>query len=228
MWTPWLSTVPALLLGLALVACVARLDPCTSDRYCFREKQCLEGAGVSSREQLAGASIERRVLWPVSIAVCGQHQPTGELPTSVTLGGRGQDDALLLLRFEPDWSFQSRVRKAFLVLEPLPGTGPTAEDFLVDVWTILEPWDPDHCGPAKYPALGPPHSRGLLPSGPPTTVRVEATDLVHTLTARGRRRHGLALAASSGQGHGMSFATGAGQGPAPSLEVYLEPVAASL
>lgn len=209
------------LLALA-AACSRGPEPCASAGVCPEGQECLANRCVVAGGDPVPADSQRLVLEPEQMAVVGNAATEpGELPAAVTFGGGANGTSTLYLKFPPVWRHKRRIEAAFLILEPMPATFGSAEDVAMDVWRVRERWEPSSLTRIEQPELGPPRSRGLARSTPPSPLRVDVTALVTHLAENAGSDHGIALRAGSGDSAGASFATGTSGGRSPRLEIYV-------
>jgi hypothetical protein len=149
------------------------------------------------------------------------HRAGGPLPAAITFGSRTVGSVALYLRFDPLPDAATRLDTALLLLEPMAGTRPSAENVPVEVWRVREQWQPESLHWVSQPRLALPRTRGLARSSPPSTLRIDVTEIVRHQTEHPRSNHGLALKADHAGAHGASFASGSSGGRGPRLELYL-------
>ena len=166
---------------------------------------------------------ERLVLEPTAISVvsAGARADPSALPGTVTLGGEAEGAAAMYLRFAPEWVSYAAVESAFLLLEPMPSTLVDREDVEVVVWRVSEDWNAAEVSWRSQPDVSPPRARGIARSSPPSTLRIDVTNVVRYLKEHRRSDHGIAVKASAQGAHGATYATGATGDVGPRLEVYV-------
>jgi hypothetical protein len=138
----------------------------------------------------------------------------------VTLGQAVEGPRALYLRFPP--SFRgSKVRAAFLLLDPRPGT-PAGPDVPLEVWRADGEWRPEQVTSRAQPGFALPVATAIGRSAPPSLVRVDVTEIVQFLAAHPELDHGLVVRATARGTLGIAFATGVAGGNAPRLDVYVD------
>jgi len=205
------------------LACAPGPTPCITPGTCPAGYECLANRCVPLGGEPVPENSERRVLRPSAMALVSarDHRAADELPAAITFGSRTVGSVALYLRFDPMPDAAPRLDTALLLLEPMAGTRPSAEEVLVEVWRVQDEWHTGSLHWVSQPRLALPRSRGLARSSPPSTLRIDVTDIVRYQTEHPRGNHGLALKADGDGPHGASFATGSGDGRGPRLELYL-------
>ena len=206
---------------LALAACRASPEPCSSPGTCPEGSECLANRCVPAGGEPVTSDSNRRVSEPIAIAVVSAHaQSSRELPAVATFGGSARGKTALYLRFNPIWRGGGKIDSAFLLLDPAEGRAPNA-DVTVTAWRVRGRWSPERLHWLEQPELAPPSADGIARGAPPLPLRIDVTRIVQYLAKHPGSDRGFALIASSGAGPGVGFATGAAGGRAPRLEVYL-------
>jgi hypothetical protein len=207
---------------LAGIACARGPIPCNTPGTCPEGQECLANRCSPLGGEPVAADTTRLVVRPSAMALVSSaaHREGDALPTAVALGSRVEGAIALYLRFEPVWRGKPPVASAFMLLEPMAGTQPGLGEVPVSIWRVQEDWEGEQLTWLRQPRVGPPEARGLARSSPPTTLRIEVTELVHYLQQHPYGDHGLALKAPGDRPHGASYATGAGGGVGPRLELY--------
>jgi hypothetical protein len=205
------------LLGAALaLGCASAPLPCRSPSACPAGSECLAHRCEPIGAEPVAPDSQRRVLEPIDIAVVRSDGSRGGLPPTVTLGGALGQSEQLLLRFAEGSG--GAVSAAFLLLEPMPGAEPTAEDVPVEVAVLGAEWASSSSGGA--PSSHGPVSAGIARTRPPGLLRIDVTLQLQEL-ARGSD-HGLVLRAAAASTRGAVYSTGL-DGRLPRLDVYYQP-----
>jgi hypothetical protein len=208
--------------------------PCVSPGTCGRGYECLanrcaplggDPVRADTRRIVVGASriavVSSRASAPPRAATASDR----ELPGAVRFGSAELGASALIVSFasafEPVWARAREVDSAFLILEPMPGAAVGTADIEVAALRVSEKWDAAKVSWRSQPRAGLPSSRGLARSSPPSTLRIDVTELVRYERTRARQHHGIAVRAAGGSDLGAAFATGATLGVGPRLEVYL-------
>jgi hypothetical protein len=165
----------------------------------------------------------RIVLTPADIAVvtANGQRPSRGIPSAVRFGSAQEGSSVLFLRFGPVQAAATRIESAFLLLEPIPGAARGITDVKVEALRVGEDWNDETLSWSHQPRVGLPTSPGLARGSPPSTLRIDVTELVRHQRERSRADVAVAIKASGGSDAGAAFATGATQGLAPRLEVYV-------
>jgi hypothetical protein len=211
----------AVVLPALLAACASSPIPCASPGACPAGLECLANRCVVEGYDPVAAGTERIVVRPSALAVAGAEPAGGELPGAITLGGAVASHALFL-RFDASWRPRD-VESAFLLLDPVPASQPSAHEVAVVVWRVAGAWSETSIRAGERPTLRAPMARGVAGSSPASVLRVDVTEIVRWLDEHPQSDRGVALAADSQAGHGASFATGAAGGNGPRLELYVRP-----
>jgi hypothetical protein len=207
------SRIVLVTLALASAGCSRAGRPCAAPD-CGDGYECLANRCVAAGADPVAPGTERVVLLPVSFAVA-DGRANASAPT-ITLGN---DRSMLLLGFDPAWKTEGRVRAAFLLLEPSPGTEPD-DDVRLAVWTLESPFTQEGIARGGRPNLTSPHAEGVARSAPRGPVRIDVTDVVRALASQ--NDDGIAVIADGTRGRGITLLTGAGNGPGPRLDLYVE------
>lgn len=170
------------------------------------------------------ASSRRVVLTPVAIAVVNVTAGRqGAVPPSVTFGGPGPRSEQLLLEFPVAFG-RVEIDTAFLLLEAVPDSEPSAADVAIEVTLAAGEW-------ASGTTETPPSSKGPRAAGvgrtrPPALLRIDVTSHVRELAQRPGRNHGFLVRATHPSPRGAVYSTGV-DGALPRLDVYVRPRASS-
>jgi hypothetical protein len=204
-------------------ACAPGPTPCNTPGTCPKGQECLANRCVPLGGDPVAAQSERLLLRPSSMVLVSSsaHRSGSELPTAVLLGSRVEGAVALYLRFDPVWRGRPPVASAFVLLEPMAGTQPRVEDVPVQVWRVTQQWKSEDVSWLRQPRVGLPRARGLARSSPPSTLRIDVTEIIRYLQDHPYGDHGIALKAAGDGCQGATFATGAGGGVGPRLELYL-------
>ena len=213
----------ASLLTGAQLACNPGPTPCITPGTCPAGYECLANRCMPLGGEPVPENSERRVMHPIAMAVVSahSHRAAEQLPAAITFGSRTVGSVALYLRFEPPPGAASHLHTALLLLEPMAGTRPSTKQVLVEVWRVQDEWHSGSLHWVSQPRLALPRSYGLARSSPPSTLRIDVTEIVRYQSEHPRSNHGLALKADGDGPHGASFATGSGGGKGPRLELYL-------
>ena len=164
---------------------------------------------------------ERVVVSPNRMAVLSARGDdtsawAGELPTGRTSRG----SCVLLLHFPTPWGSRSRIAGAYLILEPLPGAPPIAEDVSLSVSRILEPWVAGEVSYRRQPRLAP--ASAVTRTGPDLgrSLRIDVTALVQRWGDGRSGDHGMALVAETAGLATTSFDLGGSGAQGLRLDVY--------
>ncbi|AKT35960.1 DNRLRE domain-containing protein [Chondromyces crocatus] len=152
-----------------------------------------------------------------------RNAPTGatRLPEAIALGAASTGRTVLLFRFAATWPDNADITSAFLLLDPVEGAPPAAQDIPLEVARILDPWSADTVSWGRQPRLSIPGLAAVARRLPLSPVRIDVTDLVRAWAARARDDHGIALLASGDDPVGVACSLGITDGLGPRLEVYL-------
>ena len=165
------------------------------------------------------------MLAPVDFAVVASRGSGGggaSLPGAVALGRASSGTVVLLFRFAATWKDDAEVSSAFVVLDPLEGSPPSAGAVSFEMARIVEPWQPSVVSWGRAPHLDVPIVAGQARPRPSAPIRVDVTPLVRAWARRDRADHGIALLATGDDAFGAVVSTGVAQGTGPRLEVYLK------
>ena len=208
---------------LFCAACAAGPVPCTTPGTCPEGQECLANRCVAVGGDPVPAYTRRLVLRPSSMALLSSrtHQEVAALPPAITFGSQVQGSVALYLRFEPAWRSVGKIESAFLLLDPMAGTLPSTDDVEIEVWRVKDSWKPDSLTWLQQPSAAPPQSSGLARTNPPSTLRIDVTEIIQHLHEHPRADHGMVLKAAGDGPHGASFATGTAGGRGPRLELYV-------
>lgn len=213
LWSRWF------VLALLLLGCSARQIPCADASSCPRGRECLASRCVAEGSVPVPEGSRRLLLTPTGLALASS-EPSASLPPSVTLGQHSDGARAFYLRFPPTFR-KTKVRAAFLLLEPRPGAlaGP---DVPLEVWRADGAWRTEELSARTQPGLAPPVATALGRATPHATVRVDVTEIVRFLATHPELDHGLVVRATERTTAGIAFATGVAGGRAPRLDVYIE------
>jgi hypothetical protein len=207
------------LLAAALAfGCASTPLPCRSPSACPAGSECLAHRCEPIGAEPVARDSQRRVLEPVDIAVVHGDGSRGGLPPTVTLGGAPGQSEQLLVRFAAGGWSGGAVSAAFLLLEPVPGAEPTAEDVPVEVAVLAGEWTSSSAGGA--PSSHGPVSAGIARTRPPALLRIDVTAQLRELA--GGSDHGLVVRAAGESTRGAVYSTGL-DGLLPRLDVYYQP-----
>lgn len=203
--------VRAVLAAALALSCTYNGTPCTAPS-CRSGYECLANTCTPAGAEPVPRDTLRVVLEPSSVAGADAAEANGG---TVDLG---RDLAALFLRFDTSWKRDGAVVRAFLLLQPAgEAVQAGGDDLKLDVWTIQAPWTPSRIAIGARPGLAPPRARGLLRTSPPTTARIDVTDIVRAL-AKTPEDNGFAVLA--GESQRAAVRTGS-TGGAPRLELYV-------
>lgn len=207
------------LLGTLLVGCHPGPEPCLG-ATCGAEGECLAQRCVPRGGDPVPADSIRAVLEPITVAAVARDALDSTTPAIVAFGSTVERQTVLYLRFRRDGLGPAPIANAFLLLRSAPATPKDPRDVPIDVLRVEDHWTPETLTWSHRPRLIPlPRGRGLGRSSPPTTLRVDVTELVRRAQGDGAELS-LAVRAHEATGNGVSYSTGAGGGPLPRLEVY--------
>ena len=206
-------------LVLGVSACASHGVPCASPSGCPRGKECLASRCVPEGSTPVPSRSRRILLTPTGLALAGP-EASDSLPPSVTLGQTAEGPRAFYLRF-PGTFRGSRVRAAFLLLEPRPGA-PAGPDVPLEVWRADRDWRPEEVTARAQPGFALPVATAIGRAAPPALVRVDVTEIVQFLAAHPDLDHGVVVRATSKNPAGIAFATGVAGGTAPRLDVYVD------
>jgi hypothetical protein len=209
-----------LALSVLAIACRPSPTPCSTPGTCPAGTECLANRCVTQGGDPVSAGARRIVLRPSILAVVSSRQRSVSLPGAVVFGSRVGGATAIYLAFDPVWRRKPPVESAFVLLSPLEGTGASVPDVPVHVWRAARPWKVDHLTWLEQPAHEGPTAQGIARSSPPSTLRIDVTEIVRYLADHPYEDHGLVIEASAGDGPGTAFATGATGGVGPRLELY--------
>ncbi|HMJ12071.1 MAG TPA: hypothetical protein VK524_11690 [Polyangiaceae bacterium] len=210
------------LLGLAL-GCSRGPVPCMSPGTCGSGYECLANRCVPLGSEPVAIETLRVVLTPSDIAVVTANgpRPAQGVPGVVRFGSAQDGPTALFLRFAPVRARAQRIDRAFLLLEPMPGAAGGHDDVQVEALHVGSSWDDASLSWSRQPRVGLPKSPGLARSSPPSTLRIDVTELVRHQRERSHADVAIAVKAGGGSGAGAVFATGATRGLGPRLELYV-------
>jgi hypothetical protein len=152
----------------------------------------------------------------LAIAFDGRANDVGP---SVVLGSKTADGTLYL-QFAPLWRGR-RLRAAFLMLDPMPGTL-AGDDVPLEVFRLRGSWDPAPLVRGAQSPLSLPRARGVGRASPGLPVRIDVTAIVHYYRQNPREKSGFAVRALHRAPPGLAVATGFAGGAPPRLELYLD------
>jgi hypothetical protein len=212
-----------MLLALCIAGCARGPEPCTTPGTCGSGFECLANRCVPLGAEPVGQGTVRWVVAPARIAVVTSEswQYERTLPGAIRFGSAADGPAALYLRFDPVWTRAREIDSAFLLLEPMPGVPLSAEDIEVQAARVGGSWQPETLSWLRQPKLASPRSRALARAGPPSTLRIDVTDIIRYEHTHPRHNHGIAVKGPNGDGHGACFATGRTLGATPRLEIYV-------
>ena len=203
---------------LAGAACAQPSHPCTG--LCEQQAECTTSDCPPLGARLSGDRTRRFVLRPTDLALVSSSHPAPRLPEAVVFGGRQEGAVALYARFEPLSEKAAPLRRAFLLLEPMPAAVPSTSAVEVQVWRVAEAWSADRLHWLRQPRVRLPVAKAMARTSPPTTLRIDVTELMRYFEQHPGHRHGIVLKAAAGDAYGAAYATGFGAGRGPSLEVY--------
>ena len=201
-----------------MLGCASGPLPCRSPSACPAGSECLAHRCEPIGAEPVAPDSQRRVLEPADIAVVRGDGSRGGLPPTVTFGGALGQSEQLLLRFAASAWGGGSVSAAFLLLEPVPGAEPSAEDVPVEVAVLGGDWASSSAGGA--PSSRGPVSAGIARTRPPGLLRIDVTTILQEL-AHGSD-HGLVVRAAAASTRGAVYSTGL-DGRLPRLDVYYRP-----
>ncbi len=215
--------IPAISVLFGAFGCTQGPMPCNSPGTCGSGYECLANRCAPLGSELASPTARRIVLTPANIAVvtASGQRPTLGVPGAVRFGSAQEGAAALYLRFGPLRATAPRIEHAFVLLQPLPGAPRSGDDVRVEALRVGEGWNERTLSWSNQPRVGLPASPALARAAPPSTLRIDVTELVRYQRQRSQADVAVAIKAGSGSGAGAAFATGATQGHAPRLEVYV-------
>ncbi len=205
-----------------LLSCASGPRPCVSPSGCGTGYECLANTCVRAGGEPVSSRSERVALEPARWQVLTPTSEADDAPPAVHFGGTGDD--VYLLDFDLPALRAQAVRRAFLVLTPLPDAAQGSSDASVSAWRIVEAWD-SGIDYVHQPQGDRPSAAGIARA--PLPLRIDVTQLVRRWLANQTTTHGILLKSSSGAGQPQVYATGLGAGRAPVLEVYFEAKPAS-
>jgi hypothetical protein len=171
------------------------------------------------------ADALRVVLSPQDLAVVASGGRGGggtELPDTVALGRNASGTVVMLFRFAATWRDDAEVVSAFLVLDAIDGTPPSASPITFEMAKILDPWQPEVTTWGRQPRLSVPKTAGTMRARPQVPLRVDVTPLVRDWAKHDADDHGIALMARGDDAYGAVISTGVSMGMGPRLEVYVK------
>ena len=215
--------IPALSVLFGALGCARGPVPCISPGTCGSGYECLANRCTVLGSDVASSATRRIVLTPADIAVvtASGERPSQGIPGAVRFGSAQEGSAALYLRFGPVRAPAPRIDHAFLLLDPMPGAPRGGADVRVEALRIAQAWNERTLSWSDQPRGGIPASRALARARPPSTLRIDVTELVRYQRERSQDDVAVAIKASAGAGAGAAFATGATHGQAPRLEVYV-------
>lgn len=211
------QTVPAALIVLSglelLLGCAPRLVPCRAPTACGAGQECLANRCLPLGAEPVPPGSGRAVVEPSAVAVVGANV-SPVLPPTVTFGGEPAGEQLLL-RFPRTWG-RLEIEAAFLLLEPARSTEPSG-DVPLQVSLAATQWASGAL--RNGPAERAPSSFGLARTRPPSTLRIDVTELLLALRDERADSQGLLVRAADHGARAATYLTGV-TGGAPRLEVY--------
>jgi len=203
---------------LLAAGCASTTLPCASASSCPKTFECLASRCVPEGGAPVRANTHRLELTPSEFEVTGG-EPRDGLPAVAVLGSKQVPNAELYLRFAPAWRGRE-VESAFLILQPQLGAARGA-DVSLEVWRVNRAWTGSSFARDGQPGHVALLARGIARSSPPTTTRIDVTELVRFLATHPEEDFGFAVRSPNTSAAGVAFATGADGGRAPRLDLYL-------
>lgn len=142
-------------------------------------------------------------------------------PTEIPFGRSDAGQVILLVDFTAPLSPDSDVDSAFLVLQPVPDTTPSAAPVPLSVARILTAWTAADTSWGRLPRLSPTDGAWRASTWGQRPLRIDVTSIVKRWREHRDDDHGIAVLASPQDVFGARYASGTGRGQGPVLDLYL-------
>jgi hypothetical protein len=195
---------------------------CSATVPCGKGHGCVLGRCRKDKTVPVESLATRITLTPRQMALVGRDDDAldGERGPAIVLGRRGVDRTALfdfgIDALELDE--KAVIRRALIVLDPLPRCPVGYGEMRVEIAELLEPWRAEGVKARRLPRMSLPLAAGKFSITPPQPLRIDVTELAREWQQKGS--FGIALLSSGTSASGGCY-VGVGAGHGPRLEVFL-------